>query len=81
MVGIEFASPTGPQFDPFVKPSAPAALASRIMKKCLQKDLLILTTSAYEVIRFIPTLNITQADLEKGFQIFAEAVKDVIREG
>ena len=43
--------------------------------------MLILTTSVYEVIRFIPTLNISKEDLEKGTKIYAEAVEEVVREG
>ncbi|TFY62655.1 hypothetical protein EVJ58_g3726 [Rhodofomes roseus] len=82
MVVVEFASPVGTgSHDPFVKPSAPKSLASRIAKRCQEKGMLILTTSAYEVIRFIPALNITQEDLAKGCQIFKEAVEEVVREG
>ncbi|PSR76487.1 hypothetical protein PHLCEN_2v8390 [Hermanssonia centrifuga] len=82
MVAVEFASPTGTSpYDSFVKPSAPARLSSRIAKRCQEKGLLILTTSVYEVIRFIPPLNITQEDLNKGIKIFSEAVEEVVREG
>lgn len=82
MVAVEFASPvgTGP-YDAFRDASAPAKLASRVAKKCVEKGLLILTTSVYEVIRFIPALNISQADLAKGCAIFAEAVEEVVKEG
>lgn len=82
MVAVEFASPvgTGP-FDKLIKPGAPEKLASRVAKRCLEKGLLILTTSVYEVIRFIPTLNISKEDLAKGCKIFAEAVEEVVKEG
>jgi 4-aminobutyrate aminotransferase len=43
--------------------------------------MLILTTSVYEVVRFIPPLNISATDLKKGAEIFREAVEEVIREG
>jgi len=84
MVGVEFASPASPgsQFDPVAaKPSAPRSMASRVSKKCQEKGLLLLTTSVYEVVRFIPPLNITRGDLKKGCEIFGEAVRDVVREG
>ena len=81
MVGFEFASPSGAEHDPFLKPGAPKSMASRVANKCLEKGMVILTTSAFEVIRFIPPLNVTQADLKKGYEIFAEAVKEVVREG
>lgn len=82
MVAVEFASPVGTgSYDAFRKASVPEKLASKVAKKCVDKGLLILTTSVYEVIRFIPPLNITKEDLAKGTKIFAEAVEEVIREG
>ena len=82
MVAVEFASPvgTGP-YDTFANPAVPKNLANRVAKRCQEKGLLILTTSVYEVIRFIPPLNISQADLKKGVEIFAEAVEEVVKEG
>ncbi|KDQ57466.1 hypothetical protein JAAARDRAFT_35178 [Jaapia argillacea MUCL 33604] len=81
MVAVEFASPTGSAHDPMIKPDAPANLAKRVSKRCQEKGLFILTTSIYEVIRFIPALNITKEDLAKGCKIFADAVEEVVKEG
>ncbi|CCL99101.1 uncharacterized protein FIBRA_01115 [Fibroporia radiculosa] len=82
MVAVEFASPTGTgPHDPFVKPGAPKGLARRVAQRCQEKGMLILTTSVYEVIRFIPALNISKEDLAKGIQIFNEAVEEVVKEG
>lgn len=81
MVAVEFASPTSSPHDPVHSPSAPKSLASRVSKRCLEKGLFILTTSVYEVIRFIPPLNISKEDLAKGCKIFAEAVEEVVKEG
>ncbi|KAH0827879.1 acetylornithine aminotransferase [Lanmaoa asiatica] len=81
MVAVEFASSSYPSGDPALNPSAPKGLAARVARRCMDKGLLILTTSIYEVIRFIPPLNISQTDLEKGCEIFSAAVKDVVREG
>jgi len=80
MVGVEFASPSGSSYDPALRPSAPKSLATRIAKRCIEKGMLILTTSVYEVIRFIPPLNITQADLRKGCEIFKEAAEEIVKE-
>jgi 4-aminobutyrate aminotransferase len=41
----------------------------------------LLTTSMYEVVRFIPPLNISKQDLAKGCAIFGEAVREVVKEG
>ncbi|KAL4073897.1 acetylornithine aminotransferase [Scleroderma citrinum] len=81
MIAVEFASPLYPSQDPVASPTAPKSLASRVAKRCMEKGLLILTTSVYEVIRFIPPLNISQEDLKRGCDVFTEAVKEVVREG
>lgn len=75
MVGVEFASATYPL------PNGPTPipkLASLVANKCLEKGMLILTTSIYEVIRFIPPLNISAEEMAKGSKIFAEAVREVV---
>ena len=82
MVAVEFASPTGTgPYDAFANASVPKGLAARVAKRCHEKGMLILTTSVYEVIRFIPPLNISQADMAKGCAIFKEALEEVVREG
>ncbi|KAL8786100.1 MAG: hypothetical protein Q9213_002963 [Squamulea squamosa] len=51
--------------------------ASKIQAKCMEKDMLVLTTSIYDTIRFIPPLNITKDDMAKGCQIIKEAIEEV----
>lgn len=55
--------------------------ATRIQQKCMEKDMLILTTSIYDTIRFIPPLNISQEDMQKGVGIIREAIEEVAAEG
>ncbi|EJU04365.1 acetylornithine aminotransferase [Dacryopinax primogenitus] len=84
MIGVEFNSPNpsvAGDLPANIVPSAPANAASRIANKCLEKGMLILTTSVYEVIRFIPTLNVTEDELKEGLRIFKEACEEVVREG
>lgn len=81
MVAVEFSSPLYSVHDPILNKSAPKNLASRVAKRCLEKGMLILTTSIYEVIRFIPPLNISAEDMKKGCDIFAEALDEVVKEG
>ena len=50
------------------------------VKKCIEKGMLILPTSIYEVLRIIPPLNVSEEDMAKGCQIIAEAVKEVAKE-
>lgn len=54
--------------------------AARIQAKCMENDMLILTTSIYDTIRFIPPLNITKEDMAKGVAIIRQAIKDVAAE-
>ena len=51
--------------------------ASKIQAKCMEKDLLVLTTSIYDTIRFIPPLNISKEDMAKGCAIIREAIEEV----
>ena len=52
-------------------------VASKIQAKCMEKDMLVLTTSIYDTLRFIPPLNITKEDMAKGCQIIKEAIEEV----
>ena len=51
--------------------------ASKVQAKCMEKDMLVLTTSIYDTLRLIPPLNITKEDMAKGIQILKEAVEEV----
>ncbi|KAL8691249.1 MAG: hypothetical protein Q9218_003489 [Villophora microphyllina] len=53
--------------------------ASKIQAKCMEKGLLVLTTSIYDTIRFIPPLNITTEDMAKGIKIIEDAIKEVAK--
>lgn len=56
-------------------------IGSRVAKKCLEKGMLILTTSVFDVIRFIPALNVTEEEMALACKIFKESVEEVAREG
>jgi len=81
MIAVEFASPSQPTLDPTVK-GKPTSLPMKIklVNRCIEKGLLLLPTSGYETVRFIPPLNISGVDLAKGMDIFKEAVKEVVEE-
>lgn len=81
MVAVEFACADGRQ-PAFTRPQAvlPRGVASRISKLCAERGLLLLSTSVFEVIRFIPPLNISSEDLAAGVAIFKQAVSDVVGE-
>ena len=82
MIGVEFASPSSVSiYDPNAFAVAPKNLASRVAKRCLEKGMLILTTSVYEVVRFIPPLNVSVDEMAEGIEIFTQAVEEVVKEG
>jgi len=43
----------------------------------MEKDMLLLTTSIYDTLRFIPPLNISKEDMAKGCKIIKEAIQEV----
>ena len=51
--------------------------ASKVQAKCMEKDMLVLTTSIYDTLRFIPPLNITREDMARGCQIIRNAIDEV----
>ena len=51
--------------------------ASKIQAKCMEKDMLVLTTSIYDTLRLVPPLNISEEDMAKGCQILKEAIEEV----
>ena len=78
MIACEFNSPNFPAIK---TANVPAGIASRVQNKCLENDMLILTTSIYESIRFIPMLNVSEEEMKMGCDIFTKAVEDVAKEG
>jgi 4-aminobutyrate aminotransferase len=57
--------------------TAGSGAASKVQAKCMERDMLILTTSIYETLRFIPPLNISKEDMSKGLKILEEAIEEV----
>ncbi|KAI5475077.1 4-aminobutyrate aminotransferase / (S)-3-amino-2-methylpropionate transaminase [Pseudohyphozyma bogoriensis] len=77
MVGIEFNS----KKSRYTNQDVPENIGSRVQKKCLEKDLLLLTTSIFDTIRFIPPLTVSQKEMDDAIAIIKEAVREVAREG
>ena len=53
MVAVEFASPSHSTLDPATNASTPKNFSSRVSKRCLEKGMLLLITSAYETVRLV----------------------------
>lgn len=58
---------------------APAGTVSKITTECGKKDLLLLSTSCFETIRFIPPLTTTPQEVDTALNIFTSVVKDLFK--
>ncbi|KIW00205.1 uncharacterized protein PV09_08245 [Verruconis gallopava] len=65
MVGVQFAASGGAQ------------IAPKVVQECVKRDMLLLSTSVFDVIRFIPTLTVTEQELDQACSIFKEALEAV----
>ena len=59
------------------KPGFSGSLGSKVQAKCKEKGMLILTTSIYDTLRFIPPLNISKDEMAEGCKILKEAIEEV----
>lgn len=65
MIGLELTAPPG------------SGKAAALSLACLRRGMLLLTTSAYETIRFIPALNVSEKEIDEGLEIFEAAMAEV----
>lgn len=66
MVGLEFDAEPG------------TGVAMAVSKACLARGMVLLTTSAFETIRFIPALTISEKEMSEGLSIIEEALVEVL---
>lgn len=85
MVAMEFRTPSDelsvldlPEAE---RSTVPKDIGKRVQKLCMEQNLLLLTTSCFDTIRFIPALTISEEELAQGLEIFKAAVEQVAREG
>jgi 4-aminobutyrate aminotransferase len=67
MIAVEFGAPG-------VRPGFAAAVSAA----CLQRGLMVLTTSVFEVLRFIPPLTVSEGECEEALALFGEALREVV---
>mmetsp|Transcript_26622 Transcript_26622/g.38571 ORF Transcript_26622/g.38571 Transcript_26622/m.38571 type:complete len:418 (-) Transcript_26622:411-1664(-) len=63
MIGVEFTD------------AAPSGIKPLLSQSCLDNGMLLLGCSTYDVMRFIPPLNVSDDDIDKGSEIFEKAIK------
>ncbi|KAK1923919.1 pyridoxal phosphate-dependent transferase [Papiliotrema laurentii] len=73
MIGVEFRQSEDPEKKTKYGP--------RIQSKCFDKGLLILTTSCFDTIRFVPALIVTEQEVAQAMDIFSSALREVALEG
>jgi len=66
MIGVEFDAETHP------------GIAQKVSAACLQRGMLLLTTSVFETVRIIPPLNVTAAEIDECMAIFSDALGDAL---
>ncbi|SAM76593.1 probable 4-aminobutyrate aminotransferase [Ustilago bromivora] len=78
MIGVQFANtPTNAASQNTTAAAVGAKkveqIAPKIVAECLKRDMLLLSTSAFDVLRFIPPLNISEQELSQACSIFKES--------
>lgn len=84
MVGLEFNSSSDPICALSPKKNdkpVPDNIHGRVQAKCYEQGLMLLTTSIYSVIRFIPALVVTEEQMANAVGILKKALEEVALEG
>jgi len=68
MIGVQLRTPED-------KP-----LAGKLTQACLRHGMLLLSTSSFDVVRWIPPLNVSASELDEGLRIFEAALTDAAKE-
>lgn len=91
MIGVQFArTPTTSESsnrttsasasNAKAKAKAASQIAPQVVAECLKRDMLILATSVFDVIRFIPPLTISEGEMDACCRIFGQALEAVAKE-
>jgi len=56
-----------------------SGIANLVSKECANNGMLILTTSCFEVLRFIPPLNVSASEINQGVKIFENSLATAIK--
>jgi 4-aminobutyrate aminotransferase len=83
MAAVEFRMPSDPLTiaDLPADTSVPKDIGKRVQQYCLDRNLLVLTTSCFDTIRFIPALIVNKEEMQRAIDIFSAALENVAREG
>ncbi|KAF1334884.1 4-aminobutyrate transaminase, partial [Globisporangium splendens] len=60
--------------------AVPVGTAARISQSCLAHGMMVLTTSIFETLRFMPPLTVSAEECDLGLEIFEKALQDVFQQ-
>ncbi|KAF1334946.1 4-aminobutyrate transaminase, partial [Globisporangium splendens] len=60
--------------------AVPVGTAARISQSCLAHGMMVLTTSIFETLRFMPPLTVSAEECNLGLEIFEKALQDVFQQ-
>ena len=55
-------------------------IAPKVVQECVKRDMLLLSTSVFDVLRFIPPLTISEQEMQEACRIFGESLEAVAAE-
>jgi 4-aminobutyrate aminotransferase len=80
MVGLQFKNPALQRDSSNTatnQAKAQPQIAPQVVKECVERDMLLLSTSIFDVVRFIPPLTITDKEMHMACGIFKDALEAV----
>lgn len=83
MVGVQFQDAdviAESQNEAARKKGGAGQIAPKVVQECVKRNMLLLSTSVFDVLRFIPPLTISEAEMQEACRIFGEALEAVANE-
>lgn len=83
MAAIEFRMPSDELTTSSLPPDTvvPRDIGKRVQSYCFEENLVVLTTSCFDTIRFIPALVVSEEEMARAVGVFKRAVERVAMEG
>ncbi|GAB7341235.1 hypothetical protein MBLNU457_7514t2 [Dothideomycetes sp. NU457] len=82
MIGVQFANPelqSDSSNTAAREGKAQPQIAPQVVQECVKRDMLLLSTSVFDVLRFIPPLTISEEEMTKACDIFKESLEAVAK--
>ncbi|KAF2111062.1 pyridoxal phosphate-dependent transferase [Lophiotrema nucula] len=83
MVGVQFPNPqlqAGSANTAAREANWQGQLAPKVVQECVNRNMLLLSTSVFDVLRFIPPLTISEEELSQACSIFKESLEAVAKD-